>query len=291
MVVPKKGIISLFIVALFTVSINNLFVATNDFFLEAVTHEFAIFGFHDIIDSENSNENPPKRSEVSGDYTKQDLEKILDYLITQEYWFLSAQELYDYFLAKNQPIPFEHWGQNKVIITVDDGYKSAHNNLISILEKLEKKHNKKVKVVLFVNSSFLGINGTSLKHASCENLREGFQKGYYDIQSHGATHKNLTKLKDSDLELELSESQKILRKCMQDLDPNQTVASHIAYPFGAVNEQVEEYAQRYYLSGYVYNNEIAKLGRKTNKYRISRFPVNKETSVKQMIKLASSGWW
>ncbi len=259
---------------------------------ETITDEIAIFGFHDIINLDNPNELPPKRTESDGDYTKQDLEKFIDSLVLDNYWFLSSQELYDYFLSvNNKKIPDEHQGQKKVMLTVDDGYKSAHVNLMSLAESIEEKYGKKIKIVWFLNPSFLGINGVELDHASCEDLRAGLEKGFYDLQSHGANHKDLTTLKVKDLEKELLNSQQILKECTQDLDSNKTVASHIAYPFGEVNDQVEKYVAKYYLSGYLYNNLPLKLGWwSKNNYRIPRVSIHSRIPVKKLVWIASGGW-
>jgi hypothetical protein len=55
------------------------------------------------------------------------------------------------FLTKSQQIPPEHIGQKPIMLSFDDGYKNIYTNLLPILEKLETKYGRKVKVVLFVN--------------------------------------------------------------------------------------------------------------------------------------------
>jgi len=259
---------------------------------ETITDEIAIFGFHDIVDINNPNQLPPQRSESDGDYTKQNLEEFIDYLVHNNYWFLSSQELYDYFLsADKKKIPDEHQGQKKVILTVDDGYKAAHENLLSLAESIEDKYNKKIKLVWFINPPFMGVKGEELDHASCEDLREGLKKGFYDLQSHGANHKDLTTLNPTDLKKELLNSQQTLRECTKDLDSDQTVAAHIAYPFGEVNDQVKKYVSQYYLSGYLYNNLPLKLGWwSRDNYGIPRVSIHSKIPVKKLIWIASGGW-
>ncbi|NEQ65155.1 MAG: polysaccharide deacetylase family protein [Symploca sp. SIO1B1] len=259
---------------------------------EVITDEIAIFGFHDIINLDNPDDLPPKRIQSDGDYTKQDLEKFIDSLVVDNYWFLSSQELYDYFLNVNRKkIPEEHQGQRKVMLTIDDGYKSAHVNLIALAESIEAKYNQKIKFVWFLNPPFLGVKGVELDHASCADFREGLEKGFYDLQSHGANHKDLTTLQVNELQKELLSSQEILRKCTQDLDPEKTVAAHIAYPFGEVNDQVRKYASKYYLSGYLYNNSTFKLGwwSKDN-YQIPRVSIHSRIPVQRLLRLAAGGW-
>ena len=260
--------------------------------LELITVEIPIFGFHDIVDIQNPQEILPQRRDFPGDYSLQKLEPFLESLVANNYWFLSTQELYDYFVANPQKIvPAEYRDRKKVMIAFDDGNKSIYTHLLPMLEKLENKYGTKNKAVVFINSGFLGPHNSLIKKVKCQDLRDGFKKGFYDIQSHGLNHENLTKISLEALDRELSEDQIRLRKCTQDLDPNQTIASHIAYPFGAVNKQVEKYVAKYYKSGYLYDSLKLKLRFWShNKYRISRLTVNSKHSAKRLINLASGSW-
>ncbi|NEP40559.1 MAG: polysaccharide deacetylase family protein [Okeania sp. SIO2H7] len=247
-----------------------------------------VFGFHDIIDLQDKAEIPPQRPSYNIDYTKQDLEKFLDYLVREDYWFLSSQDLFIYFIKKSKPIPPEHLGQKAIVLTFDDGYKGVHKNALPILKKLEDKYGKKGKFVLFVNPWTMGIdnNMKDLSHVSCNNLREGYKSGFYDIQSHGFSHKNLAELDGKELELELYLAKFALRKCTHDLDRNKIVAAHIAYPYGAINKRVEKLLPKYHLTGFLYDDNLVKVNRLRNKYHISRVTVNNKTSPYKLIRLA-----
>ncbi|MDQ2097226.1 MAG: polysaccharide deacetylase family protein [Tychonema bourrellyi B0820] len=283
--IRKKRIISFLLAFILT-------LISYQVILELITVEIPIFGFHDIVDIQNPQEIPPQRRDFPGDYSQQNLEPFLESLVSHNYWFLSTQELYDYFLASPQKIvPAEYRDRKKVIITFDDGNKSIYTHLLPILEKLENKYGTKNKAVVFINSGFFNTDNSLIKKVNCEELRDGFKKGFYDIQSHGLNHENLTKISLEALDRELAEDQIRLRKCTQDLDPNQTIASHIAYPFGAVNKQVDKYVAKYYKSGYLYNSLKLKLRFfPPNKYRVSRLTVNSKHSAKRLINLASGNW-
>ncbi|MCC3565347.1 MAG: polysaccharide deacetylase family protein [Microcoleus sp. PH2017_31_RDM_U_A] len=260
--------------------------------LEIITVEIPIFGFHDIVDLRNPQEIPPQRRDFPGDYSEQNLEPFLEDLVRQNYWFLSTQELYEYFIANpKKPVPSEYRDRKKVMITFDDGNKSIYTHLLPILQRLENKYSRKTKVVVFVNSGFLGRQDSLIKKVTCQDLRDGMQKGFYDIQSHGLNHENLTKISMTALDRELSQDQIRLRKCTKDLDPNQIVASHIAYPFGAVNKEVDKYLVKYFSSGYLYDSLKLKLRFfPPNKYRVSRLTVNKKHSAERLSSLASGSW-
>ena len=248
-----------------------------------------ILGFHDIIDTQNPTENPPHRFAFTNDYTKQDLAKILEYLVQEKFWFLSSQDLFVYFINKSKPIPIQHIGHKPIMLTFDDGYKGVHTNGLPILENLEKIYREKVKFVLFINPRFMGVdNGWDyLSHTTCSDLREGYQKGFYDIQSHGFNHKDLAKISGKDLEFELAAAKLALRKCMKDLDKNKLVSAHVAYPFGSTNRKVEKLLPKYYLSGFLYDNSLLRINWFTNQYRISRITVNKTISTKKLIAIAN----
>lgn len=240
-----------------------------------------ILGFHGINSSKTS---APQWYPGYMHYPQQDLEKILDYLVHDNYWFLTSQDLYDFFLTKSKKIPKEHSNQKPIMISFDDGYKTVYTNLLPILSKLEDKYGKKVKVVLFINPGTLEKRSNTAIHLGCQELREGLKQGFYDIQSHGLNHKDLTQLNHQELVKELLQAQIQLRKCTEDLDPRQEVASHLAYPYGAYNKQVQYYASKYYLSSYLYDNRILDNACLTNYYQIPRIPINGKILFQEMRK-------
>lgn len=247
-----------------------------------------ILGFHGIQGLNNPQpgmtQTPiaPKMS-----YPQAEIEKLLDYLVSHHYWFLSAQELYDFFIAETQEIPPEHLGQKPILLSFDDSYKSVYQNLVPIFEKLEAKYGQKAKAVLFVNPGTLAQpNKPSTTYLSCNDLRAGFQSGFYDIQSHGLNHKNLTQISPADLTTELAAAQTQLRACLAGIAPPDAIATHIAYPFGASNPQVEAATAHYYQSAFLYNSRILRFCHLKNHYALSRLSVNQAKSAQRLIEMA-----
>jgi poly-beta-1,6-N-acetyl-D-glucosamine N-deacetylase len=111
-------------------------------------------------------------------------------------------------------------------------------------------------------------------------------KGFYDIQSHSFHHYDLTKLSDNQLAFEFTESQQFLRQCTQGLNPNQTVALHLAYPYSSSDARVQMQASKYYLSAYSYEDLALQSEQLTNKYQIPRLNITKNTPLAKMIQLA-----
>ena len=261
-----------------------IFLSLTWLILQFTAPKIPLLGFHGIIDAETpASQAVPAEME----YPKQELERFLEYLVSHNYWFLTTQELYDYFLTSSKEIPTEHLNQKPIMISFDDGYKTVYTSLMPMLEKLEQKYGQKVKVVLFVNPGTLATpKSIASTHLGCQELREGFKKGFYDIQSHGLNHKKLTELNPQDLIVELLQAQTQLRSCTNGLDPEQKVASHLAYPYGAYNKQVEAYSSRYYLSSYLYNSRVLKHCWLKNYYEIPRLTVNRRKPASLLIKMA-----
>jgi peptidoglycan/xylan/chitin deacetylase (PgdA/CDA1 family) len=240
-----------------------------------------ILGFHGVISNKNS---VTQLEQGKMHYPQKDLEKFLEYLLINDYWFITSQDLYEILSNKNPNNSQIFIKKKPIMISFDDGYRTVYTNLLPILKRLEKKYGKKVKVVLFINPGTLSNQGRfNSTNLSCQELREGLQQGFYDIQSHGLDHKNLTRLSNKNLIKELLEAQNKLRKCTQDLDPQKKVASHFAYPYGAYNQRVKKYVSKYYLSGYLYNNKILSRNFLKNQYEIPRLTVNRQESVKNLI--------
>ena len=69
-----------------------------------------VFAFHGIV---NVNNPQVLSSRVAKyDYSIEKLEEFFRFLIKHNYWFLSTQELYDYFIIKSRPIP-SNYAQKK----------------------------------------------------------------------------------------------------------------------------------------------------------------------------------
>jgi peptidoglycan/xylan/chitin deacetylase (PgdA/CDA1 family) len=252
------------------------------FAIDAQSFKIPIFGFHSIFDRTNPDRLPSRAAYL--DYSVQDLEEFLEYLIQEKYWFLSSQDFYDYFLVKAKTIPEQYIGQRPVMLTFDDGYENINAFVLPLLEKLEEKYNLKIPIVLFLNPAFMERkkSQSNVEYLNCDRIKDGFNRGFYDVQSAGVDHANLTKISISDLEFELRESQRKLQECIAETTKN-TVALHFAYPYNRVNSQVTFYTAQYYRSGYLYNDKIQRINRFHHNYRISRVGISRRDPPQKLI--------
>lgn len=137
-------------------------------------------------------------------------------------------------------LTFERWQDinsvsKPIFITFDDGYK---NNLhaFSILQKLTNE-NFRPTGTFFVISDFIGRANRLTK----SDLKMLANSGLISIQSHTATHPDLTK--EENLTYELKES----KVKIQQITGKPVIA--LAYPFGNTNEHVVAETKKYYQYG------------------------------------------
>lgn len=120
-----------------------------------------------------------------------------------------------------------------VILTFDDAYESIYQDAFPILQEFG------FRGVVFVISGFIGcwnrwdinLGGIHFRHMTEEQLRE-IERAGWEIGSHGATHRALTKLNGTQLEQEVQTS-----RCTLEKISSKPLVS-IAYPFGMHNPQV-----------------------------------------------------
>jgi peptidoglycan/xylan/chitin deacetylase (PgdA/CDA1 family) len=113
---------------------------------------------------------------------------------------IASTDLNDFYEGKTD-LP-----KHPVLITFDDGYKDNFKYAFPILQKYH------VKSTIFVVTGNIGVHSSYL---DWRELKEMSQTGLVDIESHTAHHRNLTRLKESAIKQELSESKQILESRLQ----------------------------------------------------------------------------
>ncbi len=239
-----------------------------------------IFGFHDIY--EPGQEAAYTSNAPYLDYSATDLEIVLNQLVQENYWFLSSQEIDDYFISKRLAIPSSRQGVRPIAISFDDASESVHTIVLPIVKKIEQQQGIKIPLILFLNSGRMDekeakSSANKARYLTCDEIREGFAEGFYDVQSAGKDHLLLTKKSSSDIESDLKQSQDWLRQCLEVGDIDTPIAKHFAYPYNRVNAQVEEVASEFHATAYRYDKRLQRIGWTTRRYRISRLGVRDNT--------------
>lgn len=213
---------------------------------------------------------------------------ILIYHSIDEYKGLGSRELYvtpenferQMVYLKNHGftlLTFERWNEinsiNKpVFITFDDGYKN-NDNAFAIFQKLADA-NFKPKGTIFVISDFIGRSNRLTK----EDLKKMSDSGFFSIQSHTATHPDLTKIDNYEYELKGAKEkiEKVTGKPVFIL----------AYPYGSFNNRVIEETKKYYKYGITTTpGPFIPKGLKNENYLLPRTYVKYSTKLEDFAKI------
>jgi peptidoglycan/xylan/chitin deacetylase (PgdA/CDA1 family) len=157
--------------------------------------------------------------------TPENFEKQMTYLKSQGFTLLT----------------FEHWeDRNKVkkpiFITFDDGYKN-NLNAFAIFQKL-KSPGFQPAATIFAISDFVGRPN----RLSPMELKKLADSGIFSIQSHTATHPDLTK-PTTNYEYQFKNS----KEKIESITGKKVIA--LSYPFGKFNDRVLEEGKKYYKYG------------------------------------------
>ncbi|MGG3468926.1 polysaccharide deacetylase family protein [Neobacillus pocheonensis] len=174
-------------------------------------------------------------------------------------------------------LTFERWQEMKrvrkpIFITFDDGYKN-NLNAFAIFQKLETKSFKPAGTI-FVISDFIGRSNRLSK----TEIKKMADSGLISIQSHTATHPDLTITEN--LTYELKDSKEKLQR----ITGKPIIA--LAYPYGNTDEQVIRETKKYYTYGLttipgLYSNT----GIKNELYLLPRTYIKYSTTLDEFVKL------
>lgn len=193
--------------------------------------------------------------------TPENLEKQMIYLRDHGFTLLTFEQWKDRYKVKKP-----------IFITFDDGYKN-NLNAFAIFQKLksEKFH---PMATIFVLSDFIGRSN----RLSPSDLKMMVDSGMISIQSHTATHPDLTKI--NSFELELKES----KEKIQNITGKPVIA--LAYPYGNTNKKVVEETKKYYRFGLTTTPELfSEKGMKDEFYFLPRMYIKYSTTMEEFGKI------
>ncbi|MCM2532065.1 polysaccharide deacetylase family protein [Neobacillus pocheonensis] len=173
-------------------------------------------------------------------------------------------------------LTFERWQDIKkvnkpIFITFDDGYKN-NLNAFAIFQKLETKHFKPTGTI-FVISDFIGRSNRLSK----SDIKMMVASELISIQSHTATHPDLTKIVNYEYELKGSKEK------IEKISGKPVLA--LAYPYGSFNEKVVTETMKYYHFGITTTPELfSEKDSKNELYLIPRIYVKYSTTVNDFAK-------
>ncbi|MEH7097053.1 polysaccharide deacetylase family protein [Neobacillus vireti] len=137
-------------------------------------------------------------------------------------------------------LTFEQWREavnvkKPIFLTFDDGYKN-NLNVFTIFQKLQTREFRP-RGTIFIISDFIGRPN----RLSEQEIKRITDSGLISIQSHTATHPDLTK--SENLTYELKDS----RQKIERITGKMVIA--LAYPYGNTNKRVVSETEKYYSYG------------------------------------------
>ncbi len=174
-------------------------------------------------------------------------------------------------------LTFDRWQDldrvdKPIFITLDDGYK---NNLhaFEIFQKLKTERFKPTGTI-FVISDFIGRSN----RLSSADLKMMADSGLISIQSHTATHPDLTKINNYESELKESKGK------IQQITGKPVIA--LAYPYGNFNDKVVAETKKYYLFGLTTTPQLfVKKDLKDELYLLPRIYIKYSTTLDEFAKI------
>lgn len=176
-------------------------------------------------------------------------------------------------------LTFDRWKDvhkvNKpIFITFDDGYKN-NLNAFAIFQKLQNE-NFTPTGTMFVISDFIG----KTNRLSKEDLKRMADSDIISIQSHTATHPDLTK--SGQIQYELKESKETIQKITE----KPVIA--LSYPYGNTDKKVIEETKKYYLFGLTTTPELfLEKNRKDERYLLPRMYIKYSTTLDEFAKIVN----
>jgi peptidoglycan/xylan/chitin deacetylase (PgdA/CDA1 family) len=174
-------------------------------------------------------------------------------------------------------LTFEQWeDRNKIkkpiFITFDDGYKN-NLNAFAIFQKLKNEKFQPTGTV-FVLSDFIDRSN----RLSQSDLKMMVDSGMFSIQSHTATHPDLTQITNFEYELKKSKEK------IQNITRKPVIA--LAYPYGNTDKKVIEETKKYYSYGLTTTPELfSEKGMKDELYFLPRMYITYSTTLEDFTKI------
>ena len=173
-----------------------------------------------------------KKSSNKITVSEETFDRQMAYLKSSGYSVITLRQFLDFVECRRRP------PQKSVLITIDDGWKSAKTIAYPILKKYG------FTAVLFVYTDLIKDKQNSLT-LSWDDVLALRKSGVFEIGSHTVTHCDLCKVSDDQLQRELQDSQRIINAKVG------VTPDVIAYPNGVFNKKVMDTMSKFgYKAGF-----------------------------------------
>jgi len=151
--------------------------------------------------------------------SEETFDRQMAYLKNNGYNVITLKQFDDFIEYRQRP------PKKSVVITIDDGWKTVKTIAYPILKKYG------FTAVLFAYTDLIKSKSNSVA-LTWDDLREMIESGVIEVESHTATHADLTKITDEQIGKELVDSKNVIRSRLG------ISSAFLAYPYGNFNKSV-----------------------------------------------------
>ena len=148
--------------------------------------------------------------------------------------------------------------KKKILITIDDGFKSFYNEAWPYLKK------NKIPFILFVSTEPVGKNG----YMTWDEIKEIDDSGIGYIGHHSHTHEYLIDMEESEFIKDIETATKIFEEKLGYVPPI------FSYPFGEYSLFMKNYISNNFKIAFGQHSGI--IDRNKDKFELPRFPINEK---------------
>ncbi len=148
--------------------------------------------------------------------------------------------------------------EKKILLTIDDGFKSFYNEAWPYLKKNE------IPFILFVSTEPVGKNG----YMTWDEIRDIDESKFGYIGHHSHTHEYLIDMGESDFINDIEIATKIFKKKLG------YVPSIFSYPFGEYSLFMKKYISKNFDIAFGQHSGIIDINK--DKFELPRFPINEK---------------
>ena len=148
--------------------------------------------------------------------------------------------------------------EKKVLITIDDGFKSFYTEAWPYLKE------NKIPFILFVSTAPIGKKG----YMNWSQLKEIEQSDFALIGHHSHTHEYLIEMSDSNFIKDIEIATKIFK------DELGYVPEIFSYPFGEYSKYMKDYISKNFKIAFGQHSGVIDINK--DKFELPRFPINEK---------------
>ena len=174
----------------------------------------------------------------------------MNMILNQDYEFYDPKNFIDQFSKTKD--------KKKILLTIDDGFKSFYNEAWPYLKK------NKIPFILFVSTEPVGKNG----YMTWDEIKEIDKSKIGFIGHHSHTHEYLIDMTENEFIKDIETASKIFNEKLGH------VPSIFSYPFGEYSLYMKDYISKNFKIAFGQHSGVIDINK--DKFELPRFPINEK---------------